>query len=78
MPSTATLNNLDYGPDDNLVEGFTQQDRDRFVAKASEVYTAHEMEAAEVWANKNGTTRKLVFEEWYPEDGGDGNANVAQ
>ena len=70
LPGTATLNNLDYGPGDNHVEGFTQRwlDRDRFVGKASEMYTVHEMEAAEVWAERNGTTRKLVFQEWYPED----------
>ena len=78
LPSTATWKNPDYGPGDNLVAGFTQcwLDRDRFVAKASEVYTVHEMEAAEVWAEKNGTNRNLAFEEWYPEDDGDGNANV--
>ena len=71
---------MDYGPDDNLVEGFTQRwlHRDTFVAKASEVYTFHEMEAAEAWANKNGTERKLVFEEWYPEDDGNGDGNVPQ
>ena len=63
LPTTATLNNMDYGPDDNLVEGFTQRwlDRDRFMTKASEVYTVHEMEAAEVWADKNGTKRNLAF-----------------
>ena len=53
-------------------------DRHNFVAKASEVYTVHEMEAAEVWAEKNITNRKLAFEEWYPKDDGDGNANVSQ
>ena len=37
-------------------------DRNRFVTKASEVYTVHEMEADEVWVDKNGTERKLVFE----------------
>ena len=48
LPTSATLNNMDYGPDDNLVEGFTQRwlGRDRFVTKALEVYTVHEMEAA--------------------------------
>ena len=29
-----------------------------------------------MWANKNGTERKLVFEEWWPEDDGDGDRNV--
>ena len=62
----------------NLVEGFTQRwlDRDRFVTKASEVYTVHEMEAAEVWANKNGTNRNLAFEQWWPHDDGDGDGNA--
>ena len=78
LPTSATLNNMDYGPNDNLVEGFTQRclDRDKSVTKASEVYTVHEMEAAEVWANKNGTKRNLVFEEWWPEDDGYGDGNV--
>ena len=31
-----------------------------------------------MWAEKNGTNRKLAFEEWYAEDDGDGNANVLQ
>ena len=31
-----------------------------------------------MWAQKNGRNRKLGFEEWYPEDDGDGNANVPQ
>ena len=48
------------------------------MAKASEGYTCHEMEAAEVWAEKNGTYRKLAFELWFPENEGDGNANVLQ
>ena len=78
LPTTVTLNNMDYGPDDNLVEGFTQRwlDRDRFVTTASKVYTVHEMEAAEVWADKNGTKRNLAFERlWLHGDGdGDGNA----
>ena len=71
---------MDYGPDKILVEGFTQQwlDRDKIVAKASHVYIAREMEAAEVWAEKNGTEPKLVFEEWYPRDDGDGDGNVPQ
>ena len=30
-----------------------------------------------MWAEKNGTNKKLSFEEWYPEDDGDGNANVS-
>ena len=80
-PNTAaTLKILDYGPNDNLVAGFTQRwlDRNRFVAKASEVYTVHEMEAAEVWAVKNGTYRRLAFEKWLLDDDGDGNANVPQ
>ena len=78
MPTWGTLNNMDYGPDDNLVEGFTQRwlDRDRFVTKASEVYTVHEMEAAEVWANKNGMKRNVAFEEWWPQDDGDEDGNV--
>ena len=78
LPTSATLNDIDYGPDDNLVEGFTQQwlDRDRFVTKASEVYTVDEMETAEVWANKSGTKRNLAFEEWWPQDDGDGDGNV--
>ena len=78
LPSTATLNNMDYGPDDNLVEGFTQRwlDRDKFVTKASEVYTVHEMAAAEVWADKNGTKRRLAFEEWRPHGDGDGDGNA--
>ena len=78
LPTSATLNNMDYGPDDNLVEGFTQRwlDRDRFVTKASEVYPVHEMEAAKVWANKNGTKRNLAFEEWRPQDDDDGDGNV--
>ena len=42
------------------------------------MYTVHEMEAAEVWANKNGTYQKLAFEQWFPDDAGDGNANVPQ
>ena len=42
------------------------------------MYTVHEMEAAEVWAEKNGTYKKLAFEKWFPEDDGDGNANVLQ
>ena len=69
---------MDYGPDDNLVEGFTQQwlDRDRFVTKASEVYTVHEMEAAELWADKNGTKRNLAFERWWPHGDGDGDGNA--
>ena len=69
---------MDYGPDGNLVEGFTQRwlDRDRFVTKASEVYPVHEMEAAKVWANKNGTKRNLAFEESRPQDDGDGDGNV--
>ena len=78
LPSSATFNNMDYGPDDNHVEGFTQRwlHCDRFVTKASEVYTVHEMEAVEVWAKKNGTKRNLAFEEWLPEDDGDGDGNV--
>ena len=78
LPTTATLNNMDYGPDDNLVEGFTQRwlDRDKFVTKASEVYTVHEMAAAEVWADKNGTKRRLAFEEWRPHGDGDGDGNA--
>ena len=78
MPTTATLNNMDYGPDDNLVEGFTQRwlDRDKFVTKESEVYTVHEMAAAEVWADKNGTKRRLAFEEWWPHGDGDGDGNA--
>ena len=78
LPTSATLNNKDYGPYDNLVEGFTQRwlDRDRFVTKASEVYSVHEMDAAKVWADKKGTERRLVFEEWWPEDDGDGDGNV--
>ena len=69
---------MDYGPDDNPFEGFTQRwlDRDTFVTKASEVYTVHEMEAAEVWANKKGTKRKLAFEQWWPHDDGDGDGNA--
>ena len=31
-----------------------------------------------MWAAKNGTERKLVFEEWYSEDDGDGDGNVPQ
>ena len=31
-----------------------------------------------MWAEKNGRSRKLAFEEWYPEDDGEGNANVPQ
>ena len=71
---------MDYVPDNNLVAGFTQRclRRDRFVGKALEVYIVHEMEAANVWAEKNGTNMKLAFEEWCPEDCGDGNANVLQ
>ena len=78
LPTSATLNNMDYGPDDNLAEGFTQRwvDRNTFVTKASEVYTVHDLEAAEVWANKNGKKRNLAFEEWWPEDDGDGDGNV--
>ena len=38
-----------------------------------DVKRCQEMEAAEVWAEKNGTERKLVFEEWYPKDDGDAN-----
>ena len=78
LPTSAILNNMDYGPDDNLVEGFTQRwlGRDRFATKASEVYTVHEMQATEVWANKNGTKRNLAFEEWWPQDDGDGDGNV--
>ena len=78
LPTSATLNNMDYGPDDNLVEGFTQRwlDRDRFVTKASEVYSVHEMEAAEVWANKNDTQRNLAFEQWWPHDNLDGDGNA--
>ena len=69
---------MDYGPDDNLVEGFTQRwlDRHRFVTKASQVYTVHEMEAAEVWADKNGTKRKLAFERCWPHGDGDGDWNA--
>ena len=69
---------MDYGPDDNLVEGFTQRwlDRDRFVTKASEVYTVHEMEAAGVWADKNGTKRNLAFEPWWPHGDGNGDENA--
>ena len=35
LPNRATLNNMDYRPDDNLVEGFTQRwlDRDKFVTE---------------------------------------------
>ena len=78
LPTTATLNNMDYGLDDNLVEGFTQRwlDRDKFVTKASEVYTVHEKAAAEVWADKNGTKRRLAFEEWRPHGDGDGDGNA--
>ena len=78
LPTTATLNNMDYGPDDNLVEGFTQRwlDRDKFVTKASEVYTVHEMAAAEVWADKNGTKRSLAFERWWPHGDGDEDGNA--
>ena len=53
-------------------------DRVRFMAKASEVCTVHEMEAAEVWAVKNGTYRHRAFEKWLPDDEGDGSANVPQ
>ena len=79
MLTSATLNNMDYGPDDNLVQGFTQRwlDRDMFVTKASEVYTVHEMEAAEVWANKNGTKRNVAFEQWWPHDDGDGDVECS-
>ena len=78
LPTSATLNNMDYGPDNNLVEGFTQRwlDRDGFVTKASEVYTVHDMEAAEVWANKNGTKRNPAFEQWWPRDDGEGDGNA--
>ena len=31
-----------------------------------------------MWANKNGTKRKLVFEEWWPEEDGDGDGNGPQ
>ena len=48
------------------------------MAKTSEVYTVHEMKAPGVLANKNCTNKTLAFEEWYPEDDGDGNANVPQ
>ena len=60
--------------------GFTQRwlDRDRFVAKACEVYTVHEMETVEVWAVKNDTYRHLACEKWLPDDDSDGNANVPQ
>ena len=34
------------------------------------------MEAAEVWANKNVTKRNQAFEDWWPEDDGDGDGNV--
>ena len=69
---------MDYGPDDNLVEGFTQRwlDRDWYVTKASEVYTVHEMEAAEVWADKNGTKRNVAFERWWAHSDGDGYGNA--
>ena len=78
LPTSATLNNMDYGPDDIFVEGFTQRwlDRDRFVTKASRVYTVYDMEAAHVWANKNGTKRNLAFEECWRHDDGDGDGNV--
>ena len=77
LPTSATLNNMDYGPDDDLVEGFTRRglDRDRFVTKSSQVYSVHEMEAAEVWANKNGKKPNLAFEEWWPQDDGDEDGN---
>ena len=78
MPTSATLHNMDYGRDDNLVKGFTQRwlDRDRFVTKASEAYTVHEIEAAEVWADKNGKKRNLAFERWWPHGDGDGDGNA--
>ena len=44
------------------------------MAKASEVYTVHEMEAAAQWAHANGTDRYLAFEKWSPDGDGDGNA----
>ena len=75
QPSCA-LNALHYGHDDNLVSGFIERwlDRDRFVAKASEVYTVHEMAPATRWAQENGTERSLVFEQWWAHDVGEGNA----
>ena len=78
LPTSATLSNMDYGPDDNLVERFTQRwlESHRFVTKASEVYTIHGMEAAEVWANRNGMQRNLAFEEWWSQDHGDWDGNV--
>ena len=48
------------------------------MAKASEVYIVHEIEATKVWAKKNGTERKPVFEERYRKDDGAGNGNVSQ
>ena len=48
------------------------------MAKASEVYTVYEMEAAQVWAKKNGTEPKPVFEERYRKDDGARNGNVPQ
>ena len=80
LATAATLNSLDYGADDNLVAGFTQRslDRDRFVAKAFDVYTVHEMEGAEAGALKNGTYMHLAFEKWLRDDDRDGNTNVPQ
>ena len=61
-----------------LAKGFTWRwlARNKVVATASEAYTVHEIEAAELWANKNGTKRNLAFEEWWPQDDGDGDGNV--
>ena len=54
--------------------GFTQRwlDHDWFAAKASEVYTVHEMEAAAQSGEKNGTNRHLAFEKGYRDDDGEG------
>ena len=57
LPRSLTLNPVDYGRDDNLVSGFTQRllERDRFVAKAFEVYTVHETVAL---ADRHTTTAR--------------------
>ena len=67
---------MDYGPDYNVVSGFTERwvDRDRLLAKAYEVYTLHEMSAATRWAQDNGTEWQLRCEEWWMDKDGDGNA----
>ena len=76
LESTCTLNALDYRTDDNLVSAFTQRwlECDRFVAKACEVYTVHDMAAAAQCAEDNGTKRSLDFERWFPARDGDGKA----